>query len=252
MRGTFDKWLSSLTVDQRIEEADRKIQVVLDNLIAAAHLHANNEIFNYSDILRNQIPRSYAGNAYRLVSAELMRSEIIRITTAWDSPREDRNSFPTIALLVDDHSVRLELSRRAVNSRVQGRQLSAENDDPELLAWIEDMSNRRAAENAKRLEKALDEAIKLTKVTKRSPRLRSLEDFRNVFLAHSLDPRAKRYPERSARYGDETRLFARSRHVLNLFNLGVRNSSFFWSDSVAYARRNAKALWHGATISVLE
>lgn len=252
MRGAKNpSWIARLTVEQRLAEAQTKTAAVLDGLIAVVHLHANNQLIQYTDVLSRQIPRSFAGNAYRLFTGELMRAELMRLCALWDSPSADRNSLPTIVSLLDDDVLQL-IQTQAIGLRKSNRQLSADHDDPQLMSWVEDMSDRFAQEDARDAVAAAREGMQLVHEACSSDALSSIRDYRDIYLAHLLDPRAKRRPDLPAKYGDETKLLKVTRKALDLLNLGVRGSSYLWDDTDIYAERNAKALWEGVTIKVLE
>ncbi|WP_404400633.1 hypothetical protein [Pelagibacterium halotolerans] len=216
------------------------------------HLHANNQLLQYTKTINSQIPQSYAGNAYRVFTIELMRGEVLRLCSLWDKPGEHRNSLPTIARLVDCQHVRDMIQKRAVDNRLRGRSISADHDDPELIEWQRQMSDASAREDASERLAALGDGIRQVEVGLKSDLLAALVDFRDTTLAHSLEPNARKAPDLKARYGDETKLLSLTQAALDALNLGIRGSSFMWEDTYAYATRNARALWRGVTFKVLE
>lgn len=214
-------WFNSLSASERITQATAKVEAMIDHLIEIAHLDACNRIIVHSDKLKSQIPRSYAGVAYRVFSKALLHREMVGICTLWDPPARDRNSLPTVAALIDCDGVREFVEERRLREATEGRHL-------------------------------LDEAVAEIGRIEASDLLRAARDFRDIKLAHNLSTDARRHPSLNARVGDESQLLSLTVPILNRVDLVVRSSTFDWESTLRIAKRNAEALWHGCRFNVLE
>lgn len=246
------QWVARMSAEERLAAADTKIQRMLDLCIELVHLHECNKIVAYENRLKGQIPRSFAGVSYRVFSKALVQRELIGVCTLWDSVREDRNSIPTVCTLLDSEDVRDEVLDRKRKAALMGRHLSAQGDDPELLAWVTAVSDRDNEERAVQRANLLPSVVERARELERSDIMKAARDFRDLHLAHNLADSAKKSPELSARYGDEGRLLEASIPILQDLNLVARSSSYDWSGTWRIARRNAEALWYGCTFEVLE
>jgi hypothetical protein len=222
------------------------------NMADLIHLQASNKIVLYSDTLASQIPTSYAANAYRIFTSNMLKSAVSKICTFWDGPAADRNSVPSVIKLVDNPDVMAELRRRRMETRVRGRSLTAQNDDRELLAWLEDMSNRENAKRADDVDAELADAIRALPALLSNDRLLGARDFRDRYLSHSLAEETKRNTTRNAQYGDEEYLIELTLPFINTLNLAVRDSSYDWQGTSEIAEKNALALWNGCKFDVVE
>jgi hypothetical protein len=93
------RWLESLSDDDRIELAKRRLPTVIDELNTLIHLHESNRIIACSNVLSSQIPESYAGHHFVIFRQVMIKGEVSRLTSLWDMPSErakDLNSLPTI------------------------------------------------------------------------------------------------------------------------------------------------------------
>lgn len=245
-------WFNSLSVAERITQATAKVEAMIDELIEIAHLDACNRIIVHSDRLKSQIPRSYAGVAYRIFSKALLQREMAGICTLWDPPARDRNSLPTVAALIDCDGVRELVEERKRQEATEGRHLDAESNDSEMLAWITELSDEDIAKTSKKRARLLDEAVAEIGRIEASDLLRAARDFRDIRLAHNLSTDAKKYPSLNARVGDESQLLSLTVPILNRVDLVVRSSTFDWESTLRIAKRNAESLWHGCRFNVRE
>ncbi len=119
-----------------------------------------------------------------------------------------------------------------------------------VIQKSEEAYGRAAAAKCRR---QLALAIKAADSLQASKRLNSLKDFRNVRLAHNLDSGASTVaPADQTRYGDERFVLERTIHIVSGLNIGIRGTSFAWTDARRIAQRYAKAFWGGVTIQVRE
>jgi hypothetical protein len=238
-------WPNNLTVDERIRIARERLPQIVDNLLTLIHLHETNRIVCYSDKLGSQIPRSYAGHHFKLFQHTMLKGEALRLCTLWDGVKRDRMSLPTIAALIDDEAVLAEIMSRAAANQRNHRHLEAEGDDPELLAWMTEMSDKEVENGVAERDAALRKAIDAIRETEQSETLQAVRQFRDFHMAHSLDANAKVRPDLPYKYGYERTLLEKTIPIVDDLYLGVCQTGFTWDDSRKMAKDYAEALWDG-------
>jgi hypothetical protein len=255
----FRKRLTAMPVVDRIKWAETLAGRILDHTHLVLHLHASNRELNYSDRIGRQVPRSYAAHTFNLLRDTQHRYELLRLTALWDSPRDDRESIPTLIELIRDDVVQNELERRGAAQWAEPpvTNVSEEEHSPEMNAQILDMvrdseiafGREQATKGRRRLALASMAAARL----QTSRQLKALKEFRHTHLAHNLGSGAANVtPQDRLRYGDERFVLRRTIAIVNWLNLGVRNSSFGWTEAGAIAQRYAAAFWQGVAIEVRE
>ncbi len=236
-------WPSNLTVDERIQVARERLPQIVDNLLTLIHLHETNRIVCYSDTLASQIHRSYAGHHFKLFQHTMLKGEALRLCTLWDGISKHRMSLPTIAALIDDDAVLNEVRVRATAITKDHRHFDAEDDDPELLAWMIADSDKAAEASVAKRDAALRKAITDIRELEQSEILQAVRQFRNWHMAHSLDSKAKVQPDLPYKYGYERTLLERTIPLVDDLYLGVCQTGFTWNDSREMAKEYAAALW---------
>jgi len=245
-------WITRLSAEERIAIADERLSKIIDNLIEQVHLHESNRIICFSELLRDQIPNSRAAIAFNLFTETMIKGEISQLCRVWDPKAEDRNSLPTVEALVNDADVKQILHGRIRESWQAGRDLSAGNHDPGLSELLEKADKDSALGRADLAISELERAISKTKSMQVGEILRAARDLRNMHLSHSLTEDARKEPAVRAKFGDERKLLDQTIHIVDAFNLGIRNSSYDWDGTREIAQRNARALWERCTFEVLE
>src|SRR5688572_5201483 len=119
------KWPEALSTIERVDIAQERLGKIAETLSSLIHLHENNRIIVYSKQLSAQIPRSLAFHAFHLFQHTMIRGEALKLCTLWDPPKEDRNSLPTVAKLIDDADVLAEIAARAEAKGKAARCLTA-------------------------------------------------------------------------------------------------------------------------------
>jgi len=237
------QWLRQLSAEQRLSKAENKVEAMLDTAIDLVHLHASNRIICYSDQISRQIPRSDAGVTFRIISKALLQRELSGVCTFWDDCGQHRNSIPTVMALMDSDDVRELVRERKLRIGTSGRQLSAEDDYPELLQWITNLSDKQLVNAADKRTHLLEEAIQEATAFVDSDVLRAARDSRSsYYLAHNLSSESRQFPDLRSRYGDERRMLEATQPILEKLNLACRNSSYDWEGTWRIATRNAEAL----------
>jgi len=82
---------------EKITLARVKTKALVDHVLHLLMLHANNAIIVYSPTLAEQIPRSYAANAFSMFQHAMHDYEIVRVCALWDAARRDRESIPSVS-----------------------------------------------------------------------------------------------------------------------------------------------------------
>ena len=164
---------------------------MVDELIRLIALHENNALIFYSPLLTDQIPESFAANAFNVVQESVHRYEIVRLCTFWDGLDLEKSNVPTVIELVDDLLVVNQVVKETKDAwgRI-GTSLLNPDPDPAVQANIEaalraheeDCSKKQAAEAGARLRQAISAA----RSTIGSPKLTSVMNLRNKSLAHRL------------------------------------------------------------------
>ncbi len=218
------KWPETLNPQQRVERARALVSIQIDNLRELVAISEANRLIIYTPILANQIPRSYAANAFTVFQWSSLNYEILRACAIWDNPRKDRASIPTILALMEEPACLAIVEKE--------------------LGW----DSRYSALQMKRFFRARHVA----QLVKASRFHRALLSFRNERVAHNLDFGTRVSPPPTLKYGYERRLLRASIAVINNLNGALRDSSFMFDDAIEQSKRNAEALWQGCTFSVLE
>lgn len=220
------EWVNDLPPPQRLAEAIVRIDRVLNATIALIHLHVSNRLVLYGDTIHTQIPLSFAGITYRVVTNALENEEILRICRIWDPQDRDRNSLPAIAHLLSDHDVcKLALDARLCESPWRSEKINAEHVD------------------------ALNALEKINRL-RRSPLVKNLKRYRDFSIAHYITQDSKPEAQNLARRGDERRLLEETIKILSALNLAIRGADFAWVDCWAYADECAKELWANCKFTI--
>src|SRR5688572_30118559 len=74
------------TADQRVQHVEEMIERIIDLVGPVISLHETNRIVMFSEALSQQIPRSYAANAFRDFRRALLDSEMTKLVRLWDKP----------------------------------------------------------------------------------------------------------------------------------------------------------------------
>jgi hypothetical protein len=164
--------------------------------------------------------------------------EIVRLCALWDSPREHRESVPTILRLIDNGAVREELEA-SIRAHWAIR--------PE---WDQEFGRERAAQDIE----LLDQIVKRANSVVDSDKLKSVRNMRDGSLAHSLSASRldNKEPVAPMKYGDERWLFEESIEVVDGLHIAINGTGFRWEDARKIAERNASMLWNGCQFTIDE
>lgn len=247
-----------MTVSERLTRAKDKVQLIVDGLIHHIRLHENNALIVHSPLLTDQIPKSFAANAFNIVQESIFHYEIVRLCTFWDGIDLDKANIPTVVELVDDPNVLNEVAKARETDwlDVETRDLDP-SADPAIQAQRKEgfraLNEEFAREQAAKAMQRLKEAISSTRNTLGSSKLKSAMNLRNKHLAHRLEKtrEEKKGTVAPMMYGDERKLLAETITIVDGLHLSINGAGFTWDRTQEIARRNAEYLWQGCTIKVL-
>lgn len=223
-------------------------------------LHESNEIIQYSPTLRDQIPRSYAANAYNVFQDAMQRYEIVRICAFWDFPSLDNYSLLTVDALLDHSEIPDLVSARAKSDWLQidielvGQDKLAPADKQAADEALAIMRERDATTEANNARSVLQEALAELREIAKSETLRSVKNARNKYLAHTLE--STREERRSVvapmNHGDEGALLDRTLRIAGKLQLAIAGGNVEWEDVRRIARREAQALWGSCRFAITD
>ncbi|MEJ5901864.1 AbiU2 domain-containing protein [Ochrobactrum teleogrylli] len=242
----------NFTPRQRVEVAQKRISILIDNILHWLLLRESNNIAIFSNTLSKQIPRSNAATAFNVLTDSLYRFEIIRLCTFWDKASKDRISIPTIVALLDNAETAEIVGENAYRSASDpGHWMGGSNDvDRAIQRMLKENALKRAEteriEAISNLTEVIKEAVDLASNTK----IIGLRSFRDNYLAHSLVPNGSEKAIEVVRYGDENDVFEDTKRLVLRLHQIVNLTDFMFEDSRKMARRNAEELWNNCTFSI--
>lgn len=251
-RNIFD----GLSASERVSLAKERMNRIVDHMVHLINIRQSNEVILYSDTLSKQIPRSYGANAFNVFRDVSFRYEIVRLCAMWDKASLDRESLPTVGLLVNDREVRRILSCEAYSARagILPRDLTPD-PDPEMQEAIDrsiaDYTERSARREARKTLRGLRRFVRDVEEIMSLESLDSLRAHRDTHMAHSLAT-AEVNVERMnrAKYGQERIIFDRTLEIVHAGQIWINGSDFQFDESVRMALRNAKLLWENCSFNV--
>ncbi|WP_068027073.1 AbiU2 domain-containing protein [Rhodoplanes sp. Z2-YC6860] len=251
-------WFEKLSVPERISAAKEKTQRVVDHVHYLLELHENNAIVLYSPTLSQQIPKSFAANAFNVFQQGMHQFEIVRLCALWDTAGAEKENIPSIIELIDDHDVIEALAEEMASFwRGQGTGILNPPEDAEL-ANLERMAIARSneqfgQEQAHKARASLRQAIADTHAILASQRHASIMNLRDKHLAHSLtETRRERKvgPLPPVKYGDESEMLTVTLPIVEAVHCWVNGTSLSFDESREIDRKNAKALWEACIFNV--
>jgi hypothetical protein len=221
--GALLQKLSRMTTEDRIKLAKEKTNRVVDHVRYLLELHENNEIVLYSNTLSQQIPTSYAANAFNVFQLALRQIEIVRLCALWDRAGIDKENIPIIVEAVNDPAVIGKLVEETRSHwQHQGGEIFTESDDPQLIAAAAEAARRNdeqfGQQEATAAQDDLQAAIKRVRDILESSLLARIMNYRDKRLAHSLAQtgREKVRPIPPMRVGDEREMLNESCEIVEV------------------------------------
>ncbi len=231
---------------QRIDLAIDKLKVIKGNARAAIHQHQNVAIFVFGKDFDAKVPSSIARNTFLLTQVSLIKMLILQVCGMWDASDTNRDSLPTVRELLKDPSTLAQLERRLLQRGQNARHIVpiANNE------WMIKESDRNniavVADRMKRLPAALHAVDKIAN----DPLLKSLREYRNASIAHSLSTMTRK--EQDPLFGDAGRLLDKTTPIIEELLECVDATWHRFSADHDKCARMAKALWTNCEFDVLE
>jgi hypothetical protein len=251
-------WIGTLTTPQRVTRAKKTTRQVVDHLHYLLQLHENNAIVVYSHTLSQQIPTSFAANAFNVFQLAMHQFEIVRLCALWDSAAPEKENIPTIIELIDHPDVIASLAlATASHWQGLGGQILNPSDDPELREMEAQTLQRSnelfAQEQAQKARDELCTAVAESRRILASQTLASIMNLRDKQLAHSLSEtrREKKVgPLPTMKYGDERDTLNATLPIVEALYCWVNGTSLSFEDSRKIDCKNARALWEACTFKI--
>ena len=267
---SMDTWLFSLRAEKNLMKDIRKMpaserlrnaQMIVEELTKRVEftlaLREQNTIILNSTRLSQQIPRSYAGNAFRVFQETVMRFEIINICGLWDKPEEGTISLPMAAVYLNSDEVLCDIRQSAFHRvrEVQTHWMSGNAELIEIFERTNKFKDMKCAVDAFNREGRKISAI-LRRVDKceRGETLRSLRDVRHHF-AHNLKftRESKRSEIQPITHAEVHGLLEESISLIELLSLKINNVYFSIDNQLRELLRDcAEDLWNNCTFSIKE
>jgi hypothetical protein len=190
--------LLRLSIAERLALAKAKTERVVDHLLYILELHENNEIIVYSPTLSSQIPTSYAANAFIVFRHGLHQFEIVRLCALWDSAGLEKENISTIVELID-HPDLIEILAQETEANWKGQEFGVQQ--------------------AQRARERLRDAVDKSRAILAGPKLASIMNLRDKYLAHSLTETRRERKNGSIdpmKYGDERQLLNASLPIVEV------------------------------------
>lgn len=227
--------IDDLAVEDRIKRASSMLHGMINDLLELIRVHENNRLVVYSGLIADQIPRSFAANAFNTLVRTMHQYEVIRLCAFWDPIELGARSLPHVSALVGPMDVRNAL----IESTKQH--------------WLNHHDEYFAISQARKVGEQLDRAKRATMQISASDRLWHLMQTRHKRLAHGLmRTRAEEKTGKTAIFvaGTERSILRSTIRIVDLFHLAVTGTSFDFNGSREMFRRNSEALWKGVTVNV--
>lgn len=218
-------------VQKRISEAKRLTACVVDHLQYLLDIHENNAIVLYSNTLSEQIPKSYAANAFNVFREAMHQIEVVRICALWDPGNSiEKELIMSVIELIDDPKV-LE---------VLGEQARSRHPAP-----VGD-------KHAERALSSLKDAIKKARETRNSAPMTVIRSLRDKHVAHYLTEKAEETENSwaSMKHGDEGPVIETSIAIVEALNSYVNDTSLSFKDCRVIDQKCATALWNACTFKI--
>jgi hypothetical protein len=224
-----------MSVSERIRLAKEKTKRVVDHLHYLLELHENNAIVLYTRTLSQQIPTSFAANAFNVFQQGMYQFEIVRLCALWDHAASEKENIPTIVELINHPDVIEALAQETASH------------------WQSEDDQQFAQQAAQKAHDELRKAIADSRAIIASGRHASIMNLRDKQLAHSLSTtrREKRGPLPPMKYGDEREMLDASLPIVEALYCWVNGTSLSFEDSRMIDRENAKALWDRCTFTIV-
>jgi len=253
-------WITKLTTTERVTRAREKTRRVVDHLHYLLELHENNAIVLYSPILSEQIPTSFAANAFNVFQQGLHQIEIVRLCALWDRVEPEKENIPTVVELVDDDEVIESLAQETASYwKSAGGRILKPYDDPKLrqleIEVLQQADELFGQQQAQKARDELRDAIGKSRQILASQEHASIMNLRDKHLAHSLSKTRREQkvgPISGMKYGDERHMLDATLPIVEVLYCWVNGTSLSFEDSREIKRKNANALWTACKFNITD
>ncbi|MDA9453543.1 hypothetical protein XI07_14990 [Bradyrhizobium sp. CCBAU 11445] len=248
----YDTW----DVNQRISEAKRLTERLVDHAHYLLDIRENNAIVVYSDRLSKQIPRSYAANAFNVLREAMHQIEMVRLSALWDQAHVDNEAIMTVVELIDDDKV---IAALAENARARYISLPEPADGKKsneaTLELLKEANRIRGEEHAANAAQGLRGAIAAARKIKSSAGLKSLKNLRDKHIAHyltqsSAERRGDAIPP--MKVGDERPILDGSLAIIQLLYSWVNGIAVSFAESRKIDQKCAEELWNCCKFEIID
>jgi len=149
-----------------------------------------------------------------------------------DSSGLEKENIPTIVELID-HPRLIEILAQETGANWKGQEFGEQQ--------------------AQRAREGLREAVDTSRTILGGPKLASIMNLRDKYLAHSLTETRRERKNGSIapmKYGDERQLLDASLPIVEALYCWVNGTSFNFENSRKINRKNAKSLWEACTFDI--
>ncbi|WP_169542875.1 AbiU2 domain-containing protein [Sneathiella aquimaris] len=250
------KWPENLSDEERIQKAKELTDILVDHARALLPVQANAQHIVYSSSLANQIPMSYAANAFITLQYSVHFFLLVRLCAIWDSGAIDRESILTVHALINTPQIKKKIVEDICQWHLDDRQFHPNSaDDTEIFRAELSLDQKNAQQPSETIEGKTTQWLEdvTTRIEKANTRYvdKKLKANRDMFIAHNLALAVghKQFPEK-IKYGDEKPLLAETIKIITLLHRVLNNADFDWDKAKKQTDRNAEQLWSNCTFSI--
>jgi len=227
-------------------------------------LEKNLHILTYEKKITDQIPPSYAANAFNTVREAVHFYLFVRLSSFWDRADLEGINIPTVLALIEGKEM-AELIRAehlaAIRSGPPAKKVGDgwSKVDPD---WFQEIQEKRDAERANAAVVLRDEVILAANEILQSDYLNAVRNHRDKYAAHILLVTAREKKEmegklppgvenlRPPKFGDETTLLEKTVPIIDHLNQVTRQSGYAFDFLADQHDRCARELWENCTITI--
>ncbi|WP_425043821.1 hypothetical protein [Primorskyibacter sp. S87] len=246
---------SKLDVDP-IQRAKGYTDQLVNLVIAAAAANENTRHVVYSRHLAEQIPRSYAANAFRELQDSLLYYSVVRACALFDRAGNDKVSLHTVINAFPNKRAVKKVARERKFSHInQGEPRSwTPEEDPELQELLRQHWRQEFERRGNRAEQVTYKQLRVAKkIIDRAERLfiaNHLRPFRDNFIAHNISEEARAGGKVSFVLGMEDKAVQYAKCAVDLLHQALNGTGFDWDGLEKMQKRNAEELWNNLSFKL--
>lgn len=239
--------IAALSAEERVDVARRRMVELLRRYHALEIMHSNNRHLVYGSRFPEQIGKSYAGTAFRVLQQASHGMELLRLCAMWDKLDYHKASIPTLLALIDAAPVRRILRKNAL-AKVCAREVVLDE------VASEDPKRKRAEYSAHlrheaRLMSAAFANLVTVAATATSQVLENVRKFRDAEIAHNIEMADLQQPIHPPKYGDEDVLLTNTQDAIQTLKWLLDTNWYVLDSSYQQALAAGDALWNACSFS---